>query len=637
MRKQTKVVAVTSAAALLAIGASMTSFAATGWVQENGEWFWYDRDGSRVEDEWKKSGNDWYWLDSDENGAMALDKLIEDDGDTYYVNSTGAMVRNAWVSIVNEDQDDEDDPAEYNWYYFQSNGKAYKKGDGSTTRFRTINGKRYAFDDDGKMLYGWVSNDGERQTDDDGWKNADYYLGDWNDGAMKTGWQKITVYDDDPSKEDDMDYWFNFKSNGQKRTSAADWKYNGKSYAFNENGVMLYQWATKEDSESSDTTSTPSDASPADLKDITQWRYYNSPEDGARVTKGWFKVIAPDEDNDNSFLNYAESFAGTDAGDETERWYYAGAGGELYRGEIKSIKGKYYGFWPDDGQGKTGAMLNGLCVLEMKPDTNEIEQVIADDIDSNDLDDILDGDYDFKDANEDNVYLYYFGNDLDGDGSMKTGNITINLDGNSYNFMFKKTGNPAGGRGRGVTGIDDNKYIYNYGCRIKASSDDKYQLVEVVNVDENGKQTYSNIDINSKNVIVNKMDTPKWSSYDFKNDDEETVRYHYEAESAGDNINFHRNGNDNGYYLVNTSGNIQKNKNGVKDGNDCYYYVNKDQNVILYTDNKTLKSATYKVSSNDGDKFVENFASKGLDKDGNFVDNGNNETTTTETTEAETK
>ncbi|NBH34087.1 hypothetical protein D3Z58_11085, partial [Clostridiaceae bacterium] len=162
MRKQTKVVAVTSAAALLAIGASMTSFAATGWVQENGEWFWYDRDGSRVEDEWKKSGNDWYWLDSEENGAMALDKLIEDDGDTYYVNSTGVMVRNAWVSIVNEDQDDDEDPAEYNWYYFQSNGKAYKKGDSGSTRFRTINGKRYAFDDDGKMLYGWVNKSGER-------------------------------------------------------------------------------------------------------------------------------------------------------------------------------------------------------------------------------------------------------------------------------------------------------------------------------------------------------------------------------------------------------------------------------------------------------------------------------------------
>ena len=34
MRKQTKLVAVLSAAALLAIGASMTSYAAGGWVAE---------------------------------------------------------------------------------------------------------------------------------------------------------------------------------------------------------------------------------------------------------------------------------------------------------------------------------------------------------------------------------------------------------------------------------------------------------------------------------------------------------------------------------------------------------------------------------------------------------------------------
>ena len=35
MRKQTKLVAVLSASALLAMGASMTSFAATGWTQED--------------------------------------------------------------------------------------------------------------------------------------------------------------------------------------------------------------------------------------------------------------------------------------------------------------------------------------------------------------------------------------------------------------------------------------------------------------------------------------------------------------------------------------------------------------------------------------------------------------------------
>ena len=109
MKKQTKIVAVASAAAMLAIGASMTSFAATGWVEEDGQWYYYDKDGNRVEDEWKKSGDNWYWLDSEENGAMATDKLVEDDDDTYYVDANGVMVKNTWVKVVNEDQDDDDD------------------------------------------------------------------------------------------------------------------------------------------------------------------------------------------------------------------------------------------------------------------------------------------------------------------------------------------------------------------------------------------------------------------------------------------------------------------------------------------------------------------------------------------------
>ena len=84
MRKQTKVVAVASAAALLAIGGAMTSFAAQGWVEEDGTWYFYDKDGNRVEDEWKKSGDNWFWLDGEEGGAMATDIAVlvvaADDG-----------------------------------------------------------------------------------------------------------------------------------------------------------------------------------------------------------------------------------------------------------------------------------------------------------------------------------------------------------------------------------------------------------------------------------------------------------------------------------------------------------------------------------------------------------------------------
>ena len=36
---------------------------------------------------------------------------------------------------------------------------------------------------------------------------------------------------------------------------------------------------------------------------------------------------------------------------------------------------------------------------------------------------------------------------------------------------------------------------------------------------------------------------------------------------------------------------MQKSKTGAKDGNDCYYYVNKKYIPQLYTDNKTLKTA----------------------------------------------
>ena len=187
MRKQTKLVAVASAAALLAVGASMTSFAATGWGEEDGVWCFYDRDEKRVEDTWRKSGDNWYWLDSEEGDAMAIDKLVEDGEDTYYVDSNGVMVRNTRVRVVNEEQDDDSDPAEYNYYYMQSNGKAYKTSSDST-QFRTIGGKYYAFDEDGRMLYGWV-NDSHERVDDDDWDDPEtlYYLGQWDDGAMKIG------------------------------------------------------------------------------------------------------------------------------------------------------------------------------------------------------------------------------------------------------------------------------------------------------------------------------------------------------------------------------------------------------------------------------------------------------------------
>ncbi|MCC8125891.1 MAG: cell wall-binding protein [Clostridiales bacterium] len=581
MKKQTKLVAVASAAALLAIGASMTSFAAAGWVEEDGVWYYYDSDGNRVEDEWKKSGDNWYWLDSEENGAMAVDKIIEDDDDTYYVDANGVMVRNTWVMVVNEDQDDDDDPAEYNYYYMQSNGKAYKQT-GDTVSKKTINGKKYAFDEDGKMLYGWVSDDGELRNAEDEWADATYYFGDWTDGSMKTGWQKITVHDDENDKDDDYDYWFNFKSNGKKRTHDADsktWKSGGKYYHFDSRGVMVYQWFIASD-----------DGTASDVK---SWAYFNSPEDGARATKGWFKVIPPTEDN--SYFEDDDTFATSDSDDEGELWYYADSDGELAVGEIKKIKGKYYGFYPNDGK-KGGRMLTGLCALKMNDEDGElIDEVVyvgSDEMrnmDSDKLDDFLD-EYEGTSSAETGIYLFYFGDDSDADvyGAMKTGSTNISLDGDSYSFYFKKSGGVES-RGRSVNGIDDGDYIYQYGQKVKADSDEKYILVYAtgdINEDNSIVIDYDSSDIRSTTDSTSGIDEANLVRRKGYDDDDEVVIC-----ITGFNENM---------FLVNTSGKVQTGKkSGVKDGDDWYWYTVKrsngtagNGNVIAYANSKNLKECS---------------------------------------------
>ena len=569
MRKQTKVVAVASAAALLAIGGAMTSFAAQGWVEEDGSWYYYDKDGNKVEDQWKKSGDNWFWLDSEEGGAMATDKIIDDNDDTYYVDGNGVMVTNTWVKVVNEDQDHEDDPAEYHYYYMQSNGKAYKdkSTNGSLTK-KVIDGKRYAFDEDGKMLYGWVAEDGDMCNGEDEWENATYYFGSWEDGSMKTGWQKITVYDDSTDKEDDFDYWFNFKSNGKKRAHSSDdlndtWKSNGKYYHFDNRGVMVYEWyqiATQN----------------GDQASASNWAYFNSPEDGARAVKGWFKVVAPTEDNKFSQLDDStDTFATKNSRNEDEKWYYSDGKDEgLVTGEIKKIKGKYYAFAPDNGV-DGGRMLSGLCALRM--DGSTIVEVLKDEMDADDLDDFMDGTGDFagmtyasEAQGSNNVYLYYFGDadDADSDGAMKVGNVTVNLDGDNYQFFFKKNGG-AESRGRGINGIYDKKYVYRYGQKLKADSDEKYIVVYAT--DDYGTDTAVVKEIKSKDLRANQKDAGV-------NKDKDHVSYVGNAGAIWDS----------NYYLVNTSGNIQKSKTAAKDGDDWYFYLN-DKNIVAYTNNKTVK------------------------------------------------
>lgn len=455
MRKQTKLVAVLSAAALLALGASMTSFAATGWVEENGTWVYYDNDGYKVTDTWKKSVNNWFWLNSD--GEMAVSTIVEDEDNYYYVDENGAMVSNTWVQIENEDADGEDEPA-YVWYYFQANGKAYKAGT-SGTSFKTINGKKYAFDSEGQMLYGWVDGESNRVTGDDAWSQAGeyYYCGDENDGAQRTGWAQIHVIDE-TEDEEDQDYWFYFGSNGKKvyadNGEREEKTINGHKYVFDNRGKMLSKWVDE-----LGTSSVVADP----MATVADYRYYT--ENVGNMKKGWFQVVPDKGVNKNAY------------DDEEVKWFYAKNDGTLYNSCIKTINGKKYAF------NKDGEMINGLAAILMDDqDDTKIKEVVVID-EEKELKEFASFDAAATKANYD---VYYFGDK--NDGSMKLGNQNVEVDGETYSFFFTKTGSKKGmGFGSNNNNTDgtyiyDKSGIYVHGRKAKADSDLKYEAFSAMGV-----------------------------------------------------------------------------------------------------------------------------------------------------------
>ena len=89
MKKQTKITAITAAAALLALGASFTAMAAQSgtWKLEDGEWYCYDKNGDAYEDEFCLSNGKEFYVGED--GRMARSEWVEYEGHWYYINSSG--------------------------------------------------------------------------------------------------------------------------------------------------------------------------------------------------------------------------------------------------------------------------------------------------------------------------------------------------------------------------------------------------------------------------------------------------------------------------------------------------------------------------------------------------------------------
>ena len=432
MRKQTKLVAVLSAAALLAIGASMTSFAASGWAQEDGTWVYLDSSGDRVYDSWKKSGSSYFYLNED--GEMATNAIIDDGENKYYVDASGARVVNQWISVENEDNETIGDNEDIStiWYYFGSSGKANKEG------VKTVNGKKYIFDDNGYMLCGWQE-----------YENDLYYLGDENEGWAYTGWQFLEVQDDLLEEYDDEE-WFYFKPSNGKAHKAdpgqVTRKYiDGKYYSFDENGVMQDKWVV----------ATPGSAT----GDSARYR-----ADDGRQETGWVYAY-PDneEDGEDQFWYYLDSkgvpfnLRGADSGmdegflataqkKDNEKWKEPITGVAA-----KVIKSKTYLF-NDKGEMQTGVFLlidvARTGGVSLGSTVDEITGLVGG--------------------------IYYFNKDSGStQGVMATGKATVSYDGDNYNYYFQKDGSAY------RLYIADGALYDAQGERFDAEDGNSYQLVDV--------------------------------------------------------------------------------------------------------------------------------------------------------------
>ena len=487
MKKQTKLVATLSTAALLALGFSAVSMAA-GWDNSTGAWRYLNNDGTEVTDEWKSANGNWFYLDSD--GVMATDKLIEDQSTSgktkyYYVDQYGAMVKNTWKAVAMDDDDNSDLDAEYWWYYFGNDGKAYSiesTNQLTKSKIKTINGLKYGFDDEGHMFYGWIDKENPQQDDNNttAWTEADYYFNGWNDGHAQTGWAQINV---EKADGDTADYWFYFNGDGEKQYGKRK-KINGVYYVFADDGHMIDEWTIKDEDATSNQWGTNFTATNATASKIS---YVNG--DGAQRKNSWIWAI-PDED-----------WISSDYNDDEYSWFYAGKDGFITVNQYKKINGKYYVF---DNEGRMQTEF--VNIADKKFVGN---QTSADDWTRAEWIEGTTDDGKHTRVTDVASDLRYFSNDEEKDGSMKTGYQNIEMSDDTYQFYFTKNGDAK---------TEYNSTIKKYtiaGMILKPSNDDDNNYAGVV-VDSNNdpkkilttsKEIINAVDSGKTVVLVNKSGT----------------------------------------------------------------------------------------------------------------------------------
>lgn len=237
------------------------ALASARWVQgAGGSWYRVDSNGAMATG-WRQVSGKWYWMDSAQDGKMAANKLVDDNGAFYWCNSSGAMIRNDWCK-------------DSTWHWASGSGamsSGWLKTGGSwywldpsdpkhpmLTGLQTIDGSDYFFKNSGAMASTcWVKVDAAgnaRFASSSGalgniTRDADGTLK--NNGVLCSGWVNLgsgmKTYADPKThkaktgwiKEGSVYYYINPSSG----VMATGWqKINGTWYLLGYNGKMLTGW-----------------------------------------------------------------------------------------------------------------------------------------------------------------------------------------------------------------------------------------------------------------------------------------------------------------------------------------------------------------------------------------------------------
>src|SRR5699024_9011883 len=94
----------------------------------------------------------------------------------YFGDENDGAMSLGWrqISIVDDAYEDLQPGDEFwdedqdRWFYFQTSGKKVKADDGDEIKTKTINGQKYGFDEDGRMIGDWYSDIATTATAADG-------------------------------------------------------------------------------------------------------------------------------------------------------------------------------------------------------------------------------------------------------------------------------------------------------------------------------------------------------------------------------------------------------------------------------------------------------------------------------------